>query len=110
LLATGSLALTALIHDHLRGADVGAIGLGDGDRSWVGTGAVGRALGGQVGHGGVLLRRVGSERVGNTQSLLEHKANGLCGAARNTEGRMGLDELRSDVGKTHGTVEVWGAT
>lgn len=95
LLPPGRLSLAALVHDHLRRPDVGAVGLGDGRGPPRGArAAIGRAAGHEVGHGGVLFERVRGEGVGCADGLLEHKANGRRCAPRDAQRGVRLEEGR----------------
>lgn len=86
-------SLSTRIHDHLRRAYVGAVGLRDrhGASSRAGA-AIGSATAGQVGHERVLLHQVGREGVGNSEGLLKHKPDRRSCTTADSEGRMGFSE------------------
>ena len=81
------LPLSPCIHDHLRRANIGAVGLGYWHRTASRT-AIGSASTWQIAHERVLLHQIGRERVGDADGLFKNESDGRCRAPRDAEGRV----------------------
>lgn len=85
------LAPATVVHDHLRGHNVGAVRLGDGSRPRGACAAVGSTAAVaacQILHGRVLLGKVWGEGIRQADCLFEHEADGRRSPLGDAQGRV----------------------